>query len=145
MCWAEPSVHLSSQLTNLLYFLSTKQRAGRAGRVQPGVCLKLYSSRTEIATMKSVNEPEIRRIPLEEVCLTVLAAGFAKSCSDFLSQTPQPPSDDSVRAALTILQGIGAVVSRNFTDGTRESSSTESLTGLGRHLAKYVRLSVSFI
>ena len=95
--------------------------------------------------MKSVNEPEIRRIPLEEVCLTVLAAGFAESCSDFLSQTPQPPSDDSVRAALTILQGIGAVVSRNFTDGTRESSATESLTGLGRHLAKYVRLSFSFI
>lgn len=88
--------------------------------------------------MKSVNEPEIRRIPLEEVCLTILAAGFAESCSDFLSQTPQPPSDDSVRAALSILESIGAVVSKNSIDGTRGSSSTENLTGLGRHLAKYV-------
>lgn len=87
--------------------------------------------------MRSASEPELRRIPLEEVCLTILAGGFAKDCSDFLSQTPQPPSDDSVGAALKVLEDIGAIVSSGTTNGP-EASSTERLTALGQHLAKYV-------
>lgn len=115
---------------------SAKQRSGRAGRVQAGVCLKLYSSRTESQVMKSASEPELRRIPLEEVCLTILAGGFAKNCTDFLSQTPQPPAEDAVRSALKVLEDIGAIVSRIPADTPISPSSGESLTALGRHLAK---------
>jgi len=87
--------------------------------------------------MRSASEPELRRIPLEEVCLTILAGGFAKSCSDFLSQTPQPPSDDSVRAAMRVLEDIGAIKSIKKSD-LSVSSSGETLTALGQNLAKYV-------
>jgi len=103
---------------------NAKQRAGRAGRVQPGLCLKLFSSNTA-ESMKNTSEPELKRVPLEEVCLSILASGLGKDCEDFLRQAPQPPSDDSVQAALTVLEEVGAITSeRNF------------LTPLGHHLAK---------
>jgi len=75
--------------------------------------------------MKATSEPELKRVPLEEVCLSILASGLGKDCEDFLSQAPQPPSDDSVQAALNVLEEVGAITSeRNF------------LTPLGQHLSK---------
>jgi HrpA-like RNA helicase len=146
---------------------SAKQRAGRAGkfhkaplcdvrspfthsfscltcftgRVQPGVCLKLFSSRTENNVMKADTDPELKRIPLEEVCLTILAAGYTERCIDFLSQTPQPPVEDAVRSALQVLKDLGAV---SFPDSSEEQTRANSsqqtgreyLTPLGQHLAK---------
>mmetsp|Transcript_14996 Transcript_14996/g.36596 ORF Transcript_14996/g.36596 Transcript_14996/m.36596 type:complete len:557 (-) Transcript_14996:1528-3198(-) len=106
---------------------SSKQRAGRAGRVQPGLCLKLYSSATATSIMKEATEPELRRVPLEEVCLSILASGFAKNCLQFLNQAPQPPDPESVEAAIAVLDEIGAV---------DRQTSTEILTPLGQHLAK---------
>jgi ATP-dependent RNA helicase DHX29 len=106
---------------------SCKQRAGRAGRVQPGMCLKLYSSHTAEHIMKAESEPELRRVPLEEVCMSILASGFSLNCQEFLNQAPQPPSSDSVRAAVEVLHQVGAVIADN---------EGERLTPLGLHLAK---------
>jgi ATP-dependent RNA helicase DHX29 len=115
---------------------SAKQRAGRAGRVQPGVCLKLYSSRTEGQKMKQSIEPELQRIPLEEVCLTILAGKFGVSCASFLSQTPQPPSVDAVRSALLALEAIGAIKACSTSLLGPNIVQNESLTPLGRLLSK---------
>lgn len=113
---------------------SAKQRAGRAGRVQPGVCLKLYSSRTARSTMKASSEPELRRVPLEEVCLSILASGYSKSCMDFLLQAPQPPSEASVIAAVRVLEEVGAIAIHD--DPINPRQRTERLTGLGQQLAR---------
>ena len=119
---------------------SAKQRAGRAGRVQPGLCLKLYSSRTANVTMKAASEPELRRVPLEEVCLSILASGFATSgdggCLGFLKQAPEPPAEESVKSALNVLLEVGAI-SIPATDADKPTArGLECLTPLGRHLAK---------
>lgn len=81
--------------------------------------------------MKVESEPELRRVPLEEVCMSVLASNFAagKGCLGFLSEAPQPPSPESVMAALNNLEAIGAIE-------VSESGTTERLTTLGKHLAK---------
>eukprot|EP00980_Cylindrotheca_fusiformis_P015390 scaffold4329_cov115-Cylindrotheca_fusiformis.AAC.7 len=113
---------------------SAKQRAGRAGRVQPGLCLKLYSSRTAENFMKPNSEPELRRVPLEEVCLGILAGGFAKSCMAFLSQAPQPPEKESVHAAINVLHDVGAI--ERPSEGMDAAQQFERLTPLGQHLAK---------
>ena len=114
---------------------SAKQRAGRAGRVQPGICLKLYSSRTASLTMNEAAQPEIRRVPLEDVCLSILAGSFGDSCMNFLSQTPQPPAEEAVRSALRVLCDVGAITLVEKKDANKEKTS-ELLTALGRHLAR---------
>lgn len=115
---------------------SAKQRAGRAGRVQSGICLKLYSSKTERTVMMQSSEPELKRIPLEEICLTILAGHFATDCLGFLSLTPEPPDDLAVNAALKVLEDIGAVVVDRTLSNTHLVSSAQVLTDLGRHLSK---------
>lgn len=113
---------------------SAKQRAGRAGRVQPGLCLKLFSSHTARSVMKAASEPELRRVPLEEVCLSILAGGFGRSSMHFLSKAPQPPEEASVKAAVEILEDVGAIEVNE--EAPSSPKRVETLTPLGRHLAK---------
>ena len=49
-----------------------RQRRGRAGRTRPGVCYKLYTRHRE-SKMERFPRPEILRVPLESICLTVKA------------------------------------------------------------------------
>ena len=88
--------------------------------------------------MKAASEPKLRRVPLEEICLSILAGGFGKCSMEFLSKAPQPPDEASVQAAVAILQDIGAIQVDH--DETKEPMSSrqrvEILTPLGRHLAK---------
>ncbi|KAI0834706.1 P-loop containing nucleoside triphosphate hydrolase protein [Hypoxylon sp. FL0890] len=97
-----------------------KQRRGRAGRVQEGKCYKLYTRNLE-QRMAERPEPEIRRVPLEQLCLSVRAMG-TRDVGGFLGRTPTPPEISAVENAVKMLQRMGAL------DG-------EELTALGQQLA----------
>lgn len=88
--------------------------------------------------MAPTTTPELQRLPLEEVCLTILAGGLsAHGCAEFLGQTPQPPKSDAVQSALTSLEQVGAIAVPSRDDETNESMPTiEKLTPMGLQLAK---------
>jgi ATP-dependent RNA helicase DHX57 len=100
---------------------SAKQRRGRAGRVAPGMCYKLFSRLVEQSKMDERTSPEIQRIPLEQLCLSVLGMGW-NDVVGILSKTLSPPKIEALERAMRTLKDVGAL------DG-------ESLSALGRHMS----------
>jgi len=101
---------------------AARQRRGRAGRVQPGWCLRLYPRWLHDECFEEYQAPELLRTPLASLVLTIksLALGHAEP---FLSKAMNPPSGLAVHNALELLRDIGAL------------TPAEDLTPLGRHLA----------
>lgn len=93
------------------------QRKGRAGRVQAGVCYKLYPRIIHDA-MLEYQLPEILRTPLQELCLHIKSLQLG-SAGSFLAKALQPPDSLAVQNAVELLKTIGAL------------DDTEELTPLG--------------
>jgi HrpA-like RNA helicase len=83
-----------------------RQRAGRAGRVQPGVVYKLYTRHRAKVNMVSARPPEMLRGPLQEICLQLRLAPLLNDMplrAAFERAIDTPP-DSTITAAVTGLQ-----------------------------------------
>ncbi|XP_049880969.1 ATP-dependent RNA helicase DHX30-like isoform X2 [Pectinophora gossypiella] len=85
-----------------------KQRAGRAGRVQPGHCYRLYTKEKE-AEFNPHTTPEILRIPLDQTVLNCKTYAPEDKIENFLSQLPEPPTQQAIRFAVNDLIELGAL------------------------------------
>jgi ATP-dependent helicase HrpB len=94
------------------------QRAGRAGRLRPGTCVRLWSEASH-RQRPAQTDSEVRRVDLAGAVLQLLAMGEAD-----VSRFPwlEPPAAEAVAQAMLLLAQLGAV------DGA-------TVTPLGRRLA----------
>ena len=84
---------------------SADQRAGRAGRTAPGVCMRLWS-REEHAHRAPQELPEIKRLDLSEVVLTLKASGV-EDLRTF--RWLEKPDEISLTHAEELLTDLGAI------------------------------------
>lgn len=81
---------------------SVEQRAGRAGRTGPGLCIRLWS---EAALLDSSTPPEVHREALTSLVLAAAACGARPENIPFFDQ----PKDYAVDAARSDLVSLGAL------------------------------------
>ncbi|MEO1055905.1 MAG: ATP-dependent RNA helicase HrpA [Actinomycetota bacterium] len=100
---------------------SANQRAGRCGRLGPGVCLRLYAE-DDFAERPEFTEPEILRTSLAAVILQMSSIGI-----DDLEGFPflEPPDSASIRDGYRLLEELGAL-----------RGERRGLTRVGRRLAR---------
>ncbi|MEA3209275.1 MAG: ATP-dependent helicase HrpA [Chthoniobacter sp.] len=99
---------------------SANQRAGRAGRVQDGICIRLYAE-DDFEKRPRFTQPEIQRANLAEVILRMKAFRLGEIESfPFLN----PPHSTAIRAGYQLLHELGAL------------NDTNELTPLGDELAR---------
>ncbi|XVF60717.1 hypothetical protein PTKIN_Ptkin08bG0070700 [Pterospermum kingtungense] len=103
----DPYNNVSTLQSTWISKANAKQREGRAGRCQPGICYHLYS-KLRAASMLDFQVPEIKRMPIEELCLQVKLLDPNCKVEVFLQKTLDPPVSESVRNAVSVLQDIGA-------------------------------------
>ena len=99
---------------------SANQRAGRCGRIGPGICVRLYSE-DDYQQRSKFTTPEIRRTNLASVILQTMALNLGQ-----IEEFPfiDPPRADSIRDGYKTLFEISAIDQRR------------KLTPLGRRLAR---------
>jgi len=85
---------------------SAIQRQGRAGRVGPGLCIRLWG---EHAPLEASTPGQIRREALGEMVLAAACAGFTTARLKFF----EAPPEKSLAVALQQLRDIGALDARD--------------------------------
>jgi ATP-dependent helicase HrpB len=94
---------------------SAEQRAGRAGRLRPGVCVRLWSAAAQRSRPEQA-QPEIRRVDLAGAVLQLLCLGETD-----LDHFPwlDPPPSATVTQAQTLLRRLGAIDEKDVTERGR--------------------------
>ena len=99
---------------------SANQRAGRCGRVGPGICVRLYTE-DDFNARSAFTDPEILRSSLAGVILRLASLGFGR-----VQEFPfiEPPSNRAIADGIALLQELGAL------------NAEAELTAIGRELSR---------
>jgi ATP-dependent helicase HrpA len=113
---------------------SADQRAGRCGRLGPGICIRLYSA-DDFASRPEFTEPEILRTNLASVILQMTAIGLGDVAAfPFI----EAPDSAAVRDGYLLLEELAAIDAADVGPGGAQvlRSGVRPLTPIGRRLAR---------
>ena len=140
----DPYRGINTLLVERISRASADQRAGRAGRTAPGRCLRLWTER-EHFDRAAQELPEVKRLDLAEVVLTLKASGV-DDVAKF--RWLEPPDPRSLERALTLLTDLGALSSPSPSSSSSSSvpcregdeddeGEGEKITPLGRRMLAF--------
>jgi ATP-dependent helicase HrpA len=118
---------------------SANQRAGRCGRVGPGICVRLYSE-DDFKARSAFTDPEILRSSLAGVILRLASLGLGR-----VQEFPfiEPPSSRAIADGTALLQELGALnAEAELTDIGRELSRIPLDPRIGRMLIEAKKFGV---
>lgn len=117
-----PRTGMESLVVTPISKASAEQRAGRAGRVSPGKCFRLYTAWAYKHELEETTIPEIQRTNLGNTVLILKSLGINDLIHfDFMD----PPPAEALIRALEQLYALGALNDRG------------ELTKLGRRMAEF--------
>lgn len=121
----DPQRGINTLLIEKISRANADQRAGRAGRTAPGVCLRLWTEK-EHAQRPAQELPEVKRLDLAEVVLTLKASGI-----DDVGAFPwlEAPDPKALTRAESLLADLGAL--EGGTDGVA------TITETGRKMLRF--------
>jgi ATP-dependent helicase HrpB len=120
----DPNRGINTLLVEKISRSSAEQRAGRAGRTASGQCIRLWSE-AEHAERPTQELPEIKRLDLSEVILTLKAAGV-EDLARF--RWLEAPADTALLHAEQLLRDLGAL---------EKSDAFTAITDLGRRMLAF--------
>jgi ATP-dependent helicase HrpB len=131
----DPHRGINTLLIERVSRASADQRAGRAGRTAPGVCLRLWTQR-EHEQRAAQELPEVKRLDLSEVVLTLKASGVEDMKKFRWLEMPDPKT---LERAEMLLMDLGAVVGRVPSRGAAsgDAAYNTTITDLGRRMLAF--------
>jgi ATP-dependent RNA helicase HrpB len=118
----DPYRGINTLLIEKISRAAADQRAGRAGRTAPGYCLRLWTAHEHHA--RAPHEiPEVKRLDLTEVVLTLKASGVSDVRKFRWLERPDP---HGLERAETLLIDLGAV-----------NPTTGAITDMGRRMLPF--------
>lgn len=123
-----PKTGLESLKVTTISKAQAKQRSGRAGRVAPGTCYRLYTNE-DYAHMCDYLPPEIKRCNLDGIILQMISIGIKEiNTFDFLEK----PDEGRIKAALTNLLNLKAIKSTLTLDNIQTASNVNQEASLNK-------------
>jgi len=126
---------INTLLIEKISVASSDQRAGRAGRTAPGVCIRLWTEREH--EKRPLQElPEVKRLDLSEVVLTLKAAGIDDIYNFPWLEKPEPKA---LERAESLLEDLGAIGGGTPSSRTRGEGTPPPLkiTTVGRRMLRF--------
>ena len=118
----DPHRGINTLLIEKISAASADQRAGRAGRTAPGVAVRLWTER-EHGQRAPQELPEVKRLELSEVVLTLKASGIEDIANFPWLEKPEPKA---LERAETLLADLGAL-----------AGVKRAITELGRTMLRF--------
>jgi ATP-dependent helicase HrpB len=123
----DPYRGINTLLIEKISRAAADQRAGRAGRTAPGLCLRLWSQE-EHGHRPQQEVPEVKRLDLAEVVLALKAAGV-EDLRKF--RWLERPEEQALAHAEELLTDLGALKACPFPEPERAVSTLQGVRGSG--------------